>query len=387
MQPETSSLFDDIQLLDRLAHLGWDAPSVPASGISGGPALFEDIRALVVEHSVTASVECDEDADPAMDHGDAGTETIAVCIGHVSHHQDLTRKLASSVSAKGNHAPRANIKPINFRIFHGPAPVHRRNVTARGPPHRISEGLLPKPQDLASCPATYASWVKTLAADEIAAIYARFKPGQSLSADFKNHFGLALDEETLNDSHQIVIVAATLDPGSERIVAYLNNRGLAINVLFFQVFNHGNEQLLSRAWLIDPGEVQVHAANSGARGEQEPWNGEFYVSFGADQNRRWDEAAKFGFISGGGGTWYSNSLRMLAPGDRVWANIPGEGFVGVGRVIGPRVAAAEFMIGDQHPLEVLQGQYLRQLVDDLEKCEYFVPVQWPAAGFVDSRLS
>lgn len=153
MQPETSSLFDDIQLLDRLAHLGWDAPSVPASGISGGPVLFEDIRALVVEHSVTASVECDEDADPAMDHGDAETETIAICTGHVSHHQDLTRKLASSVSAKGNHAPRANIKPINFRIFHGPAPVHRRNVTARGPPHKISEGLLPKPQDLASCPA------------------------------------------------------------------------------------------------------------------------------------------------------------------------------------------------------------------------------------------
>lgn len=242
------------------------------------------------------------------------------------------------------------------------------------------------PREVVAQALDYASWVEKLAADEIAAIYGRFRPGRSLSADFKDHFGLPLDEETLNDSHQIVIVAATLDPGSERIVAYLNNRGLAINVLFFQVFNHGNEQLLSRAWLIDPGEVQVHAANSGARGEQEPWNGEFYVSFGADQTRRWDEAARYGFISGGGGTWYSNSLRMLAPGDRVWVKIPGEGFVGVGRVTGPRVAAKDFTINDQPALEVLHGQYMRDVVEDPEKCEYFVPVQWdktvPAAQAV-----
>ena len=49
-----------------------------------------------------------------------------------------------------------------------------------------------------------------------------------------------------------MIVAAELDDATERIIGYLNERDIAINVVFFQVFQHGNEQLLSRAWLIDP---------------------------------------------------------------------------------------------------------------------------------------
>ena len=146
--------------------------------------------------------------------------------------------------------------------------------------------------------------------------------------------------------------------------------------MFFQVFDHGDTQLLSRAWLIDPGEVQVQAASAGRKGEKEPWNGEFYVSFGADETRRWDEAVQYGFISGGGGTWYSNSLRMLGEGDRVWVKIPGKGFVGVGIVAGPRVPASEFQIGDQPALDVLQGGYHRHFVDDPERCEYFVPIDW-----------
>lgn len=232
------------------------------------------------------------------------------------------------------------------------------------------------PREVVAQALDYASWLAKQEADDIAAIYGRFSGGRGLSSDFRERFGQTLDEETLNESHQIVIVAATLDASSERIVNYLNDRGLAINVLFFQVFNHGNEQLLSRAWLIDPGEVQVHAANSSVRGEQEPWNGEYYVSFGADRSRSWEEAVRYGFISGGGGTWYSNSLRMLAPGDRVWVKIPGEGFVGVGRVSGGRLAAGDYVIEDRPALDVLQANYHREFVEDPERCEYFVPVEW-----------
>lgn len=59
-------------------------------------------------------------------------------------------------------------------------------------------------------------------------------------------------------------------------IGYLNDRDIAINVLFFQVFQHGPDQLLSRAWLIDPGETQANGATAAKRtGEKEPWNGEF----------------------------------------------------------------------------------------------------------------
>jgi hypothetical protein len=242
------------------------------------------------------------------------------------------------------------------------------------------------PREVVAQALDYAAWVEGLAADDIVDIYGRFQPGQSLTSDFRDQFGQHLDEDTINDSHQVVIVAAELDASSERIVNYLNDRGLAINVLFFQVFDHEDTQLLSRAWLIDPGEVQVQAASTGRRGEKEPWNGEYYVSFGADQTRNWDEAVRYGFVSGGGGTWYSNSLRMLNEGDHIWVKIPGKGFVGVGRVTGSRVAAKDFQIDGSPALEILKAGYHREFADDPEKSEYFVPVEWEHTVLEDQAI-
>lgn len=232
------------------------------------------------------------------------------------------------------------------------------------------------PREVVAQALDYAAWVEGLDAEDVVRIYGRFRKGHSLSNDFQQRFGQLLDEEMINQTHQVVIVAATLDASSERIVNYLNDRGLAINVLFFQVFDHAESQLLSRAWLIDPGDIQVQAASTGRRGDKEPWNGEYYVSFGDGPSRSWGEAVRYGFISGGGGTWYSNSLRMLSEGDRIWAKIPGKGFVGVGRVTGSRIAVKDFIIDDRPALEVLQADYHREFTNDSEKAEYIVPVDW-----------
>ncbi len=232
------------------------------------------------------------------------------------------------------------------------------------------------PREVVAQALDYACWVETLDGKDIAAIYARFKSGASLSHDFQTRFGQPLDEATLNESHQIVVVAASLDASTERIVSYLNERDIPINVLFFQVFTYGSEQLLSRTWMIDPGETQVNVATAG-QGEKEPWNGEIYASFGHGEARDWEEARQYGFICGGGGSWYSNTLSLLGVGDRVWVKAPGFGFVGVGEVTGPRQSAKEFVLDDQPALDVLKGgHYHRQFLDDPDRCEYFVPVRW-----------
>ena len=146
----------------------------------------------------------------------------------------------------------------------------------------------------------YAGWVDKLAADDIAAIYGRFAPGRSLAQDFRARFGRDLDEETLNESHQIIVVASSLDDSTERIVAYLSERDIPIHVLCFQVFGNGNGQLLSRAWLLDPVRTQTSAAAAPA-GDNEPWNGEFYCSFGHGPEWSWTDAVQYGFVCGGGG--------------------------------------------------------------------------------------
>jgi len=227
----------------------------------------------------------------------------------------------------------------------------------------------------------YASWVEKLRADEIAAIYARFAPGRSLAEDFRARFGQDLAEDGLNQAHEIVIVASALDESTERIVAYLSARDIAINVLFFQVFSHGSEQLLSRAWLLDPVRTQASAAAATPEGQSEPWNGEFYASFGHGPERSWEDAIEYNFLSAGGGSWYSKTLQTLAPGDRIWVKVPNAGYVGVGRVTGRAQPASAFLVatpdGELPVIDVAKkGEYHRTLADDPVRCEYFVPVRW-----------
>lgn len=238
------------------------------------------------------------------------------------------------------------------------------------------------PREIIAQALDYASWVEQLTPDRVAQIFQRFSGGTSLDVAFQERFGMELDEDTLNQSHQIIIVAAELDPSTERIIGYLNARDIAINVVFFQVFEHGADQLLSRAWLIDPGETQANVASTTtAKGDKEPWNGEYYVSFGDAASRSWDDARRFGFISAGGGSWYSQTLKLLSPGDRVWVKIPKTGYVGVGTVVESVQPINDFHVptekGDQPALAVLKhADRYRPQADDPERAEYFVRIRW-----------
>lgn len=240
------------------------------------------------------------------------------------------------------------------------------------------------PREVVAQALDYAEWVSRLSADRLMRIYSRFSGGGRLDTAFQERFGTPLDEEALNKSHQIILVAAELDSSTERIVTYLNARDIAINVLFFQVFKHGADQLLSRAWLIPPEETQVNASQQSgpdASGAKEPWNGEFYVSFGGYEPSLWDDAMRLGFICAGGGLWYSQTLKLLQPGDRVWVKIPKTGYVGVGRVLEAVQSVDKFILptpdGDRSILElVTNSEPLRRNAGNPELGEYFVRVQW-----------
>jgi hypothetical protein len=236
------------------------------------------------------------------------------------------------------------------------------------------------PREIVAQALDYASWVDRLTSDKIAQIYRRFSNGNDLGAAFQQRFGQPLDEDNLNASHQIIIVAASLDDSTERIIGYLNEREIPINVLFFQVFEHGTDKLISRTWMIDPEVTQSNAATVPADpGDRERWNGEFFGSFGGDCT--WDEARKFGFISAGGGIWYTQTLKLLKPGDRIWVRIPRVGYVGVGRVIDTVQDGEAFTL--QHEgserciLDVLSnGAALRAKATDPDRAERFVRIQW-----------
>jgi len=232
------------------------------------------------------------------------------------------------------------------------------------------------PRDVIAQSIDYAAWVERLPSERITQIYQGYAEKnqlvhKSFDEAFNAKFGVSPIEDEINQTHQIVIVAAELDASTERIINYLNDKAsIAVNAVFFTVFRDGENQYLSRAWMLDPVETDEIAANVGKKGV---WNGEFYCSFGAGIGcRNWQDAMDYGFISAGGGRWYSKTLFMLNPGDRVWVNIPGVGYVGVAEVQHKALEANGYLT-DEHKL---LGTYRTVATGGEDDSEYFVPVKW-----------
>lgn len=232
------------------------------------------------------------------------------------------------------------------------------------------------PREVTAQVIDYASCVSEIKLEQLAELYLQLTGGQeTLNEAYEKKFGVTLDEDGVNENTKMVIVAARMDDSTERIVRYLREKyEVDINILFFNIFAYNGHRFISRVWFEEDIEEQLPAPRS-ARG----WNQEYYVSFGAGE-RRWEDAQKYGFISAGGGAWYSNTLKLLSAGDRVWVNIPHTGYVGVGLVAGEAVQAKDAVLcvdGEECGLSrlALKGNYL-YASDEPDKAEYIVPVRW-----------
>lgn len=105
----------------------------------------------------------------------------------------------------------------------------------------------------------YACWVKSLSRDDIAKIYAEKNGGKLLEQGFADAFETSLPDE-INQGQQLVLVAAELDPSSERIINFLaDSYGVPINAVYFRYFKDGAAEYLARTWLIDPMPTSVEA--------------------------------------------------------------------------------------------------------------------------------
>lgn len=227
----------------------------------------------------------------------------------------------------------------------------------------------------------YASYVDEMTLDKLSEVYLEQTNGkENLAQAYQKKYGVELDEESVGNIIKMVIVAAEMDDSTERIITYLNEKyGVSINILFFQAFQDGKRRYVSRVWLREEKENARPIERTIGK-----WNGEYYVSFGEGE-RTWNDAVQYGFISGGGGAWYSNTLKQLHVGDRVWVNIPHTGYVGVGHVIEEAQIAKEvrFQVGKENDvgfreLEAegkIKGKYLYSPNDD-EKAEYVVKIEW-----------
>ncbi|MBW8310759.1 MAG: hypothetical protein K0M64_01880 [Rhizobium sp.] len=207
------------------------------------------------------------------------------------------------------------------------------------------------------------------------------------------------NEDAFAQDVRVVLFSEDFSRELTASVLWLNDRGLDITCYRMGGYTLAGRVLLDFQQIIPLSEAeefqiqvrhkQLAERSTRAAGAQVPWNGELYANYGG--SRSWADARKYGFISAGGGDWFTRTLTLLETGRRVWVNRPGLGYVGVGIIEGPPTPARDFMVdtpqGPQRYVDV--GNPPPELLanlDDPGKSEQFVKVRWLATVAEDKAM-
>lgn len=222
------------------------------------------------------------------------------------------------------------------------------------------------PRDAVAQVLEYGAWVQKLSHEDVVEIFQSKSSGTAFEAAFEEVFGFGPPDE-INSGHKLTLVSTELDRDAQEIIEYLDSAyQVPINVVFFRYFKDGDQEYIARSYLIEDVQESISHRKKSAK-TKETWNEtDWYVAF----NRSWDDAVRYGFISAGGGEWYSNTLRGLPQGARIWVCVPKTGYVGVGIVTGsPKIFEESHLAS----IEELDGLRYRHTNGEEE---WVLPVDW-----------
>ena len=129
------------------------------------------------------------------------------------------------------------------------------------------------PRDVTAQTLEYASWARHLSYDRIAEIadayFSRISAPITLESAFQNRFGPERPlPDVLNEQHRALIVAESMDESTDRIVQYLSDMKVPINVATVQHFKSPDgRELLAQVFLVEP---EVAATKSRDRSKRRP---------------------------------------------------------------------------------------------------------------------
>lgn len=227
------------------------------------------------------------------------------------------------------------------------------------------------PRDIVAQVLDYASWVRRLSTGDVHAL--ALSLDLPLAKAYRDKFGTSLPQ-TLNASHQMVVVASEVDEGTKRIIEYLSEEhDVGINAAFFNVFEADGQEWLTTDALLDQEEVKDRAVKKA----QAPWSGYYYVTGGAEEDRPWEDMRRHGFFTASGKQFFTKRLDQLSVGDKVFYYQKKNGYLGYGLVTSEKTAASEYMLGDgQRLVDVVRKAYLTDNADDPDNCAYVVGIEW-----------
>jgi hypothetical protein len=251
----------------------------------------------------------------------------------------------------------------------------------------------------------YASYCSTLTAKDLQQEYREFHAGRSeqkLSTDevgktfaeFLTEYPneIVVSEEgwadfQIDNRPRILLAAGSFGTELTSPVMWLiQEYNMDISCVKIDAYREDGQILLNSRRIIPVPEVEEYMTKRRKKEEsqtdREPWNGkDFYVSFGEGQHRNWEDARKYGFVSGGQGEWHSRTLGSLEKGKRVFVHIPTEGYVGYGIIRSEKTPVTEFQV--EHDSETknildvpLNATAMDENAGNKNEQEYLIGIDW-----------
>lgn len=230
----------------------------------------------------------------------------------------------------------------------------------------------------------YASFCSNSLADEIYQHYARYLESSEYEAQKKIEEFIAVDIENLNQFQRIILVSNEFNSEVISAVLWLREFGINIQCVRLAPYVDSDNELFIKPEVIIPlpeakDYIEKKEIKQRGKGVQVEWTGYWFVNVGEGLHRTWEDNRKYGFIGAGQGKWYSDGLKRLAIGDKIYAYMKGLGYVGFGEVTHKAAMIKDFIVPEYNKslLELdLKAERPHENSDDEELSEWIVGVKW-----------
>lgn len=229
----------------------------------------------------------------------------------------------------------------------------------------------------------YASYCSNFLADEIYKQLASYREISEYEAQQAIEEFIDEDIENLNTAQRIILVSKEFNSEVISAVLWLRDYGVDIQCTRLAPFVDKDEELFIQPETIIPlpeakDYIEKKEVKQRASVAKRPeWTGYWFVNVGEGEHRTWDDNRKYGFVGAGQGKRYSSALKRLKPGDRIYAYLKSQGYVGLGEVVTAAQMIKDFRVNGKPLLECsLRAQSSDENKDDEELSEWVVGINW-----------
>lgn len=236
----------------------------------------------------------------------------------------------------------------------------------------------------------YAAMVSTMTFDQTVEALSNLMETHEREGDARQRLLKHLNwdepkEDRFGQEVRIILASADFSRELTSAVLWLNDRQLSIECFRLSPYRDGDKILLDVQQVIplpEATDYQVRVKTKQqlertSRKARPDWTGVWYVQVGMDDSnaRDWNRCREHGFLSAGGGPWYTNSLHRLEKGDLVAAYQRGKGYLGIGHVSTTAKPITEFTGENNISFNQLFPK-LHRSKDEPEKFEHVIGINW-----------